>query len=657
MSTSDSLDEDDLPSRILILYASETGNAQDIAERTGREVRRRGGRCTVQSMVEFDIQELPHTPLLILINSTHGRGQPPPDMVSLWSALLRSGLPSDILEDVNFAIYGLGDSSYEKFCFAGKILARRMISLGARLVAVPLSSNAPSGDSLETEFARKIDIGKGEVDEDDEFEKRGCLAWGDERAPDGLEETFLPWLEKTMSAMIPLLHPPVSKEIQAPPIVALPQPLYRLENVDSAATIHVASSHGTPASDGKKVKASIEDDDDVLQPGWLWTTLKTNKRVTAEGWFQDVREIDLNLEPPVAYDPGSICSLKPQSSEEEIQTFLSLNGLEDAADQPFVIRPLNPDQPIPLHLPRSKPTTLRRILRDHVDVRQSPRKSFFEWMARFTESDLERERLEEFLADPDEIHTYATKSRRTLLETLADFRSTKIPLSYILEVLPPLRRRQFSIASSSKVHPGEIQLLVGLVEYKTNLKIRRKGLLSSWLKDLPEGYRIPIKIDAPTLFLPKESKSVPVILVGPGTGVAPMRAFVEERIRTGAARDTAIYFGCRSKQQDFYYADEWDEMRKTGVTVRIAFSRDQDEKLYVQDLIKQDAKRMKEWIFDRGGNVYISGSSNAMPKAVRAAIAWSISTESGEGILDREAADRYVEDMFMSGKRGGEESW
>ena len=89
------------------------------------------------------------------------------------------------------------------------------------------------------------------------------------------------------------------------------------------------------------------------------------------------------------------------------------------------------------------------------------------------------------------------------------------------------------------MHPGEIQLLVGLVEYKTNLKIRRKGLLSSWLKDLPEEYRIPVKIDAPTLFLPKESEDVPVILVGPGTGVAPMRAFVEERIRTGAATSTS----------------------------------------------------------------------------------------------------------------------
>ncbi|KAJ9122725.1 hypothetical protein QFC24_004154 [Naganishia onofrii] len=234
-----------------------------------------------------------------------------------------------------------------------------------------------------------------------------------------------------------------------------------------------------------------------------------------------------------------------------------MNKLEEEADQAFVIQPIDTDQQVPLHLPRGKPTTLRRILRDHVDVRQPPRNPFFEWMARFTTSELERERLEEFLADP--------------------------------------------------VHPGEIQLLVGLVEYKTNLKIKRKGLLSSWLQGLPEGYRIPTKVDAPTLFLPPQSANVPVILVGPGTGVAPMRAFAEERIRQGQGKNTAIYFGCRSKQHDFYYADEWDAMRKAGMTVRIAFSRDQDEKLYVQDLIKEDAKLIKEWIHDRLGNIYISG--------------------------------------------------
>lgn len=116
-----------------------------------------------------------------------------------------------------------------------------------------------------------------------------------------LEETFVPWLERTTAAMIPLLHPPISREYQAPPIIALPQPLYRLENVTSAATIPVSTSDGTATAHKKQVKASFQDGDDVLEPGWVWTTLKRNKRVTAEGWFQDVREIELELEEPFEY--------------------------------------------------------------------------------------------------------------------------------------------------------------------------------------------------------------------------------------------------------------------------------------------------------------------------------------------------------------------
>lgn len=104
--------------------------------------------------------------------------------------------------------------------------------------------------------------------------------------------------------MIPLLHPPIPKGHQAPPITVLPQPLYRLESVTSATIIPVATLNGTPSIDEKKVETFIEDDDDVLQPGWVWTTLKKNKRVTAEEWFQDVREIDLQLEQPVEFVPA-----------------------------------------------------------------------------------------------------------------------------------------------------------------------------------------------------------------------------------------------------------------------------------------------------------------------------------------------------------------
>lgn len=120
------------------------------------------------------------------------------------------------------------------------------------------------------------------------------------------------------------------------------------------------------------------------------------------------------------------------------------------------------------------------------------------------------------------------------------------------------------------------------------------------------GTRLPIELSDPTLFLPP-TPNTPVILVGPGTGVAPMRAFLEARVAQGAASDTSLYFGCRSTKSDLFYADEWAQLRGKGARVEIAASRDQAEKVYVQDLIRRDKALVKVWVQDRRGHVYISG--------------------------------------------------
>jgi sulfite reductase alpha subunit-like flavoprotein len=151
-----------------------------------------------------------------------------------------------------------------------------------------------------------------------------------------------------------------------------------------------------------------------------------------------------------------------------------------------------------------------------------------------------------------------------------------------------------------------------------------------------------------------------------------MRAFLEDRIARGAASNTALYFGCRSAKADLYYAEEWEAMRQRGAMIEVAASRDQESKIYVQDLIKRDKVLIQEWIENRRGHVYISGSvgpihchsrffadlyssSNAMPKEVRAAIAWCLTSE-GAGRLTMDEAEAFVEEMFEDG-RGGEESW
>ena len=237
-----------------------------------------------------------------------------------------------------------------------------------------------------------------------------------------------------------------------------------------------------------------------------------------------------------------------------------------------------------------------------------------------------------------------------------------VPRSYIFDLFPPLRPRQFSIASSARAHPRRIHLCVAVVNYRTMLKLPRRGVCTTWLLALKPGDKLQIGLQKGFIVLPKDH-SIPLICVGPGTGVAPMRAVIQERLRlnpsrTGAGADTlALYFGCRSEAKDHHYGAEWRTLAAEGkLAYRVAFSRDGPEgkaRTYVQNLIREDAKRIWELVGERGAWVYISGSSNKMPAAVRAAIAHAVQAEGGR---TKEEAKEYVAQMEREG-RLIEECW
>lgn len=280
-------------------------------------------------------------------------------MLPLWTALLRSGLPSDILDDVHFALFGLGDSGYEKFCYAGKILARRMLSLGAHLIRKD-QLGLDSVKDLENGIGRLAVSGTEEAEAEEVANKTGngvaenghestseCLGWGDERAPDGIEETFIPWLKNTVDAMLPFLPPPLAvsgKPFQPLPSTSLPPPLYAFDPVT------FKKSSAPSRTDSQVSATTTTAAEEELNPGWSWASLQRNERVTDPDWWQDVREVELDLEDPIQwnYAPGSICSLKPETSDEEIETFLKYTDLKDQADKLVVIRPLNAGKPLSL---------------------------------------------------------------------------------------------------------------------------------------------------------------------------------------------------------------------------------------------------------------------------------------------------------------------
>ncbi|GLB44575.1 putative component of the cytosolic iron-sulfur (Fe-S) protein assembly (CIA) machinery [Lyophyllum shimeji] len=594
------------PRSLLILYATETGNAQDVADRVARHCRRIAFQCRVVSAEAFSAPELLSEPLVVFVVSTTGSGVEPRSMSAFWAQLLRADLPPDLFEDLSFAVFGLGDSAYEKFNWAAKKLSRRLASLGAHEI-----------------------VDRGE---------------GDDQHPLGLDGAFQPWSERLIAKLVEL-HP-LPPGVEVIPETSIPPPRVA---IDVAPETEAERKTGEPETD------------DLLEADKAFHTavVRENTRLTAEGWYQDVRHLEFEFDgrDNIQYAPGDVALIHPVFPAAEVQDFLEILHWDDIADTPITITRTMEDQTLPDHLPLyPQRTTLRTLIARHVDFRAVPRRSFFQYLRYFTSDEREVETLDDWLspAGGDDLYEYCHRPRRTIHEVMSEFRNVRVPKDYIFDLLPPLRPRQFSIASSNKENPKIVQLCVAVVKYRTTLKVPRRGACTTYLAGLKPGDKLRVAIQKGMIALPP-SPSIPVICVGPGTGVAPMRALIQERIHDGSSSNT-LYFGCRSATQDEHYAAEWAALAaRQQLVYRVAHSRDGKEgeaRVYVQDRIREDAKRVWE-LLRSGAWVYISGSSNKMPAGVKAALADVVEREGGYA---RHEAVRYVDGMIREG-RFFEECW
>ncbi|TBU41104.1 riboflavin synthase domain-like protein [Dichomitus squalens] len=583
---------------LTILYATETGTAQDVADRLARVCRCLHIHARVHSMDAYSPAELINEHLVIFVVATTGTGREPRAMTPLWQTLLRADLPEDLFEDLHFAVFGLGDTAYEKFCWPAKLLSRRLEALGG------------------TELCAR-----GE---------------GDEQHHLGIEGALAPWIEQLSAVLLEAY--PLPDGLERELFDSLPSPRVAITEADTDAQI-------------------TRKDPLVADREYHTATLVVNSRLTAEDWYQDVRHFEFELAEDVEYDPGDVAIIHPEAMPQDVEAFLSCIGYANTADDPIEIRQTLLDQHLPDHIPTI--TTLREVFTRYVDINAIPRRSFFALLKHFAQDDMEREKLEEFLSEEgaDDLYEYCQKPHRRIHEVLDEFRSIKIPREYIFDLFPPLRPRQFSIASSIRAHQRRIHLCIAIVQYRTMLKIPRRGVCTTWLANLKPGDKLQIGLQKGFITLPNDP-AIPVICVGPGTGVAPMRAVIQERLHAGLnTGDDILYFGCRSEAKDHYYGAEWRALAAEGkLTYRVAFSRDGPEgkpRTYVQDLIREDAKRIWVLVGERGAWVYISGSSNKMPAAVRAAIAHTVQSEGGR---TEEEAKEYVARMEREG-RLIEECW
>jgi sulfite reductase alpha subunit-like flavoprotein len=361
--------------------------------------------------------------------------------------------------------------------------------------------------------------------------------------------------------------------------------------------------HHVPRDVSDPLKASEHGDSldippaDLLAiPGGLTATIVSNERVTPTTHWQDVRHLKLEATGLHPYVPGDVLTIYPKNFPIDVNQFLQTMDWTSIADTPLHFvpsAPLTPPTatlPVP-HLTHDRSFTLRELLTNHLDIMAIPRRSFFAQLAHYTSDEFHRDRLLEFTNPEyiDELYDYTTRPRRSILEVLQEFESVKIPWQKVCSIVPALRGRQFSIASAMSADEVEkktrIELLIAIVKYKTVIKRIRQGVATRYIASLAPDQEMTITLSKGGLGVTQKEIDRPVVMIGPGTGVAPMRSLIYQRMQwrkelgvpsDGQAKDL-LFFGCRNAESDYYFKEEWNSLKESGVPLQVytAFSRDQ----------------------------------------------------------------------------------
>ncbi|NP_001311711.1 NADPH-dependent diflavin oxidoreductase 1 [Capsicum annuum] len=611
--------------KLLILYASETGNAIDAAERLGREGERRGCPVSLLSIDDFDPSSLPEQEIVIFVVSTTGQGDNPDSIKVFWKFLLQRSLTQNWLSRVNYAVFGLGDSSYQKYNFVAKKLDKRLSDLGATAVV-----------------------------------ERGL---GDDQHPSGYEGALDPWLSTLWKALYqrdPKLFPK-GPELMTSNKSLMDQPKVQI-------TYHDVAEGTLSIPDVKLLEMQIESTRFIL-PGKLsgkyrpdcFLKMVKNEPLSKAGCRKDVRHFEFEAVSSVSdYEVGDVVHILPGQDAAAVDAFIKRCNLDPESYIRVQPKDKENDQSYDLRNALKVPVRLKTFVELAMDVASaSPRRYFFEVMSYFASAEHEKERLQYFASPEgrDDLYEYNQKERRTVLEVLEDFPSVQMPFEWLVQLVPPLKTRAFSISSSHSAHPNQVHLTVSVVSWTTPYNRKRTGLCSSWLAVLDPQKSVLIPAWFQKGSLPSPSPSLPLILVGPGTGCAPFRGFVEERAlqsRSGSTAPILFFFGCRNEENDFLYRDFWlFHSQKGGVLSEekgggffAAFSRDQQQKVYVQHKMREQS--FKIWnLLTEGAAVYVAGSANKMPSDVLLAFEEIVSKEGG---VPKEAAVRWLRALEKAGK-------
>ncbi|WP_312413520.1 NADPH-dependent assimilatory sulfite reductase flavoprotein subunit [Pseudescherichia sp.] len=527
---------------ITLLSASQTGNARRVAEALRDDLLAAKLNVNLVNAGDYKFKQIANEKLLVVVASTQGEGEPPEEAVALHKFLFSKKAPK--LNGAAFAVFGLGDTSYEFFCQCGKDFDSKLAGLGAERLLDRVDADVEYQTAASEWRARIVDILKARVPTE-------SPAQAAVTATGAVNEVF---------------SSPYTKE---EPLVA---------------------------------------------------TLAVNQKITGRDSEKDVRHIEIDLgDSGLRYQPGDALGVWYQNDPELVRELIELLWLK--GDEPVTVD--------------GKTLPLSEALAWHFELTVNTA-SIVENYAKLSRS----ETLMPMVGDKARLQHYAAT---TPIVDMVRFSAAQLDAEALIGLLRPLTPRLYSIASSQAEVESEVHVTVGVVRYDVEGRARTGGA-SGFLADrVEEDGEIRVFIEHNDNFRLPANPETPVIMIGPGTGIAPFRAFMQQRAADEAPGKNWLIFGNPHFTEDFLYQVEWQRYVKEGVLNRIdlAWSRDQKEKIYVQDKLREQGAELWRWI-NEGAHIYVCGDATRMARDVEQALLEVIAEFGG---MDTETADEYLSEL------------
>ena len=527
---------------ITLLSASQTGNARRLAEQLRDDLLAAKLNVNLVNAGDYKFKQIAQEKLLVVVTSTQGEGEPPEEAVALHKFLMSKKAPK--LDNTAFAVFGLGDTSYEFFSQAGKDFDSKLAEMGGE---------------------RLLD----RVDADVEY------------AADA--EQWRKQIVTILKARIPAESP--------------------------------AAAAATAAGSVNEVFSSPYSKEDPLTASFA-----VNQKITGRDSDKDVRHIEIDLgDSGLRYQPGDALGVWFENDAALVQELVELVWLK--GDESVTVN----DQTL----------TLSEALQKHFELTVNTPQIVEQY------GTLSRdETLLGLISEKPKLQHYA---QNTPIVDMVRGAPVELTAEQLIALLRPLTPRLYSIASSQAENDTEVHITVGAVRFDIDGRARAGGA-SSFLADrLEEDGDVRVFIEHNDNFRLPANPETPVIMIGPGTGIAPFRAFMQQRDADGAAGKNWLFFGNPHFTDDFLYQVEWQRYVKDGLLTNIdlAWSRDQQQKVYVQDKIRAKGAEVWDWI-QQGAHIYVCGDANRMAKDVEQALLELVAEHGG---MDTETADEFLSEL------------